>query len=239
MGAVLNSNSSYITFVHNTLWHNGTSTSPGNLSYCKKPPVTDTVIKNNIISDSLGDFDVSINCSVISDFNNFYNIKELSVKWLGQSLNWVDYVNVSGQDQHSLTDNPFFNPSEGDFSLSEESVNIDSGSALTKTTSEGSGIVVPVVDALYFSDGFGLMEGDKIRIGNQLVVVIMAFDYQRNIIRVDHQISWNKDETVSYDFSGASPDRGAKEAALSVQGSISFFSSDRLERLFIARLFQR
>ena len=216
MGAVLNSNSAGITFVHNTLWHNGTSESRGNLAYCIKPPVTDTVIKNNIFSESTGAYDGWMNCAVVSDFNNIYAARNISMSWFGSDQNWPSYVNTSGQDSHSITTNPLFvNPLGNDFSLSDQSPDIDSGSPLTQTTAAGSGTTLPVGNASYFTDGYGLVTGDTIRIGTETAVVI-SVDYKANTITLDRQISWNMGDSVSYNYSGTNPDRGAKEITISV-----------------------
>lgn len=211
MGAVLNSNSANITFVHNTLWRNGAPESRGNLAYCIRPPVADTVIKNNIFSESLGAYDGWINCAVMSDYNNLYSTRSLSVNWLGSTLRWSDYRNSSRQDLHTITANPLFdNPWEGSFSLLKQSPDIDSGGSLTQVTSSGSGTAIPVDDARYFSDGYGLVVGDTVRVGEETATVIDV-DYRANTITVDHPIHWDTGDSVSYDYAGSNPDRGAKE----------------------------
>jgi len=211
MGAVLNSNSTDITFVHNTVWKNGESESRGNLAFCIKPPVTNTVIKNNIFSESNGAYSAWMNCPLVSDFNNFFDSRSLRMQWLGADLSWPDYINTSGQDSHSITNNPLFvNPVEGNFSLSDQSPDIDSGSSLTETTGAGTGTTVPVSDARYFTDGFGLVVGDAVRVGTATAIVTNV-DYIANTITVDQKIRWNLGDGVSYIYSGMEPDRGAKE----------------------------
>jgi hypothetical protein len=215
MGAVLNSNSANITFVHNTLWKNGPPTSRGNLAYCIKPPVTNAVIKNNIFSESASEYDAWLNCAVASDFNNIYNSRVINVRWSGEALSWPSYVNTSGQDSHTITNNPLFvDPAKGDFSLPEQSPDIDSGSPLTQTTAAGSGTTVPLGDARYFTDGFGLVAGDTVRIG-AATAIVKKVDYAANTITVDRQIRWNLGDSVSYVYAGKGPDRGAKELGIS------------------------
>jgi parallel beta-helix repeat protein len=214
MGVVINSSSSGITFVHNTLWRNGVSGSRGNLAYCIKSPVMDAVIKNNIFSESSGDFDSWMNCSVQSDFNDFYTVRESKFNWLDTKLDWSGYLAKSGQDSHSIIGNPLFvDPAKGDFSLSEQSPNVNTGSPLTQTTSSGSGTSIQVKDARFFSDGFGLNNGDKIRVGSTITVVIQV-DYKTNVILVNEPLSWNSGDNISYPFSGIAPDRGAVEMGL-------------------------
>ncbi len=58
---------------------------------------------------------------------------------------------------------PLFVDSDiGDYRLSESSGCIDAGSALTKTSSSGQGTAITVEDALYFTDGYGLVAADTI-----------------------------------------------------------------------------
>jgi parallel beta-helix repeat protein len=209
MGAVLNSDSADIVFVHNTLWQNGAPESRGNLAFCIKPPVSRTVIKNNIFAGSAGAFDGWLNCAVTSDFNNFYNTRDLVVSWQGKDLNWPAYLSASSQDNHSITTNPMFmNPAEGDFSLLKQSPDLGSGSPLTQTTAAGSGKTISLGDARYFSDGYGLVVGDAVRIG-AVQAVIVKVDLTANTITVDREVRWNQGDAVSYRYTGANPDRGA------------------------------
>jgi parallel beta-helix repeat protein len=237
MGAVLNSNSANITFVHNTLWKNGASASRGNLAYCIKPPVTNTVIKNNIFSESAGEYDGWMNCAVISDFNNLYNSRNLAMYWSGEVHNWKDYLDTSGQDSHTITNDPLLvNPAGGDFSLSGQSPDIDSGSDLTQTTAAGSGMTVPLGDARYFTDGLGLLAGDTVRIG-EVTAVVKKVDYTDNTITVDRQIIWKRGDSVSYLYSGTKPDRGAKEAgSLGELPALPLDSGTKVEGLWHAFL---
>ena len=219
MGVVINSNSANITFVHNTLWRNGMSDSRGSLAYCIKPPVVNTVIKNNIFSESSGAYDGWINCAVISDFNNIYNTGSLAVNWLGSDLSWSDYIHTGGQDSHSITTDPLFdNPIGGNFSLSKRSPDIDSGSPLTQTAAAGSGTMIPVGDAGYFTDGYGLVTGDTVRVG-EATAIVTGVDYTANTITIDRQIRWGMGDGVSYGFTGTKPDRGAIE--MGFMGEIS------------------
>jgi hypothetical protein len=193
------------------VWQNGALESRGNLAFCIKPPVTNAVIKNNIFSGSLGDYEGWFNCAVNSDFNNISNPDSILINWQGEELSWPAYVKASGQDGHSITTDPLFvDPSKGDFSLFPQSPNVDSGSPLAQTTSAGSGKTISVDDARYFTDGFGLMDGDTIRIG-EATAVVSGVDHISNTIIVDRPIQWEKGDSVSYNYAGMNPDRGAKE----------------------------
>ncbi len=121
------------------------------------------------------------------------------------------YKSATGKDIHSIdgTDPKLKNPSSQDYSLKDESPCKNMGGFLTHTTSGGSGTVISVADARYFTDGFGVKEGDRIKIGDSRAVVV-GVNYLLNTITVDTPIVWNKGEGVSYDFDGERPNIGAK-----------------------------
>jgi parallel beta-helix repeat protein len=217
IGANLNPGAATTLFFNNTLWRNGTtSSSKGNLTLCAATPVTDLVIKNNIFSEATSLYDVWINpidCGFISDYNNFYNTRDLSI-YYRTGLNWTRYLSLSGQDVHSTSINPqFTNPQGYDFTLNSNSPDIDSGIFLTQTDSAGSGTNVVVKDARYFSDGKGLISGDTINIGLN-IVTITAINYAGNSLIIDRSINWNKGDGVSFPYNGSGPDKGAFESGI-------------------------
>jgi hypothetical protein len=107
--------------------------------------------------------------------------------------------------------NPLFVDAAGDdFHLQAGSPCIDAGGPLTTTPTAGSGTVVPVDDALYFTDGYGLIDGDVIRVGGERVIVLDV-DYDNNLLTVDRSISWSAGGSVYTDYAGAGPDLGAYE----------------------------
>jgi hypothetical protein len=89
---------------------------------------------------------------------------------------------------------------------------IDAGAFLTKTTSEDSGNQIPVEDARYFMDGWGIIEGDEIQLEGQTETVrVTGVDYNNNILTVDTSLSWSNGQGVSLTYKGSSPDIGAYE----------------------------
>lgn len=98
-----------------------------------------------------------------------------------------------------------------DFALQPGSPAIDAAVPLTWTRSGGNGRVVPVEDAAYFSDGFGVALGDMIRIGQSRPARIMEIDYAKSTITLSDPIQWEQGAPVSLDFHGAAPDIGAIE----------------------------
>jgi hypothetical protein len=117
------------------------------------------------------------------------------------------------------TDPLFVNESALDFNLQLESPLIDAGAALTETVGSGSGAQVVVVDAKYFSDGWGVVDPDWIKIGSQNPVQIVSIDYNTNTITLASSLSWNngdrvnlyKDSSGNVVLYGNNPDIGASE----------------------------
>ncbi len=58
----------------------------------------------------------------------------------------------------------------------------DTGIHLTFVTNSGSGTILTMDDAGYFSDGFGIVDADWIKIGSTDPVEIASIDYDTNII---------------------------------------------------------
>ncbi|HBG07223.1 MAG: hypothetical protein A2075_09595 [Geobacteraceae bacterium GWC2_58_44] len=87
----------------------------------------------------------------------------------------------------------------------------DAGASLTTITSaSGSGTTITVDDAYYFSDGFGIINGDNVQINNQLVA-IKAVNYATNTLTLARSISWTEGDAVNLPYSGKAPDIGAFE----------------------------
>ena len=99
-----------------------------------------------------------------------------------------------------------------DFALAPGSRGIDEALPLTRTTSAGSGKVVAVADASYFFDGFGIVPGDRIRIGGGKPLKVTKVDYASNSVTLAESAEWTKDAAVTLDYAGDGPDIGAYEA---------------------------
>ncbi len=107
-------------------------------------------------------------------------------------------------------DPQFIDPNSGNYHLQDGSQCIDAGINLTRTVSSGSGNAIKVEDALFFSDGYGLVTPDMIRVGTN-VVKLVEVNYDSNIVVIDQSISWQMDDPVSLDFVDDAPDIGALE----------------------------
>lgn len=89
---------------------------------------------------------------------------------------------------------------------------IDAGASLTRTVDRGNGRNVEVEDASYFTDGWGVIEGDLIQLEGQTKRVrIVKIDYKNRVITVDCTLSWRKGQGVSLPYKGVAPDVGAYE----------------------------
>lgn len=100
---------------------------------------------------------------------------------------------------------------EDAFRLNRNSAMIDVGDFLTQTTAAGSGKSVAVEDAGWFTDGFGIDEGDLLKIGSNAPVRVTKVDYNKNVLLVDSSVSWSKNAPVSLSYEGAAPDIGWAE----------------------------
>jgi parallel beta-helix repeat protein len=203
--------------VHNTFYRNGQNSQRAQAVvgvWSHLPEVERTVFRNNISADSLADIDLWIvGLTHTLDNNNYYNsLRELSVRWQGSIVNWYTYILTSGQDGYSISSDPrFIDPGKGLFKLMTDSPCRDAGGPLTTTTSNGSGTEVEVADARYFSDGMGVIEGDRIRIGANRIAIVLGVDYETNMITVDRDLQWNTGDNVNYPYHGGAPDMGAFE----------------------------
>jgi hypothetical protein len=110
--------------------------------------------------------------------------------------------------------NPMFEEAANhNFLLLEESQMRDAGGFLT--TAAGPGIQsnqLVVADAYYFSDGFGIKNGDSIQFeGQSESVAVTGINYATNTLTLESAMSWNAGDGVALKYSGTSPDIGAFE----------------------------
>ncbi|MGZ3972474.1 MAG: hypothetical protein ACXVJM_21850 [Mucilaginibacter sp.] len=109
-----------------------------------------------------------------------------------------------------------------DFHLKPGSPAIDTGGFLTTTTVGGSGTVIQVADAAYFTNGFGLIPGDLIQLNGQTQKArITAIDYVQNTLTVDASLTWQQGQGISLAYEGSAPDQGAYEFIQNSGGNLS------------------
>jgi parallel beta-helix repeat protein len=214
-GLVINNPAEDIYVANNTLYNNGYSGGQrGGFTLGQTDDTCDNIkFFNNIVSTSTNPWDLYINhcANYTFDYNNYYNTRALSVYYTGSTINWASYLATSLQDANTITDDPVFTDTgSDDYTLQETSPDIDSGNFLAKTVGSGSGTVVTVDDAGYFSDGVYNSTGDTIKVGDD-EVTITGINYSTNELTVDADISWNNNDDVSFAYSGDAPDIGAYE----------------------------
>jgi len=101
--------------------------------------------------------------------------------------------------------------SAGDFRLAAGSAAINAGRWLTSTVAASSGREIAVQDASYFSDGFGLIEGDLVAVGEHRRLRVTRVDYEGNRLELDRAIDVAAGAGVTLAFNGSAPDVGAIE----------------------------
>lgn len=115
------------------------------------------------------------------------------------------FANTSGTPDVS-------NPNQFDFHVQPGSPAVNAGVFLTKTTTAGSGTVIPLEDAGFFIDGFGIVPGDRIQLqGQSQTAGITSVDYSTNQLTIDTTLTWTAGLGVSLPYSGQAPDIGAFE----------------------------
>ncbi len=105
-----------------------------------------------------------------------------------------------------------------DYSLAPDSPAIDAGEALTVTRAAGTNtIYLPVEDARYFFDGFGIPGevGDLLMIGpDKLQARIVHIAERQNTLVLDRRVTFGKGDAVNLAYSGKAPDLGAYESGM-------------------------
>jgi hypothetical protein len=110
----------------------------------------------------------------------------------------------------STADPLFSNVAEKDFTLLADSPAIGAGTSITVVTSPtGTGNSFDVEDSAFFNDGYGIAEGDIIRVGANAEARITAI--ASNTITLDKDVRWFKGDGVYWRNQDSSPDIGAYE----------------------------
>ena len=207
-------------FFHNVIYHNaGRGVSINDWG----GTCNNNVFKNNIIFDNEGQpDDVQIRFDTAGELDNNIFTHNLIYKDTGTKvrvqliginpLTWWE-ENYASNFNNNVQSNPFFVDEPGyDFNLLNNSPAIDAGTWLTTTISAGTGTNLPVQDASYFIDGYGIVEGDLIQLENQTVTArIIGVDYNANVLMLNISLTWDEGQGVHLPYSGAAPDIGAYE----------------------------
>ena len=88
------------------------------------------------------------------------------------------------------------------FHLQSGSPAIDRGGFLTTTMSAGQGTSIPVKDAGYFFDGWGVVGGDTIQLQGQTATARIV-SISGNTLVVDKSLTWSAGQGVSLSYQGS------------------------------------
>lgn len=169
--------------------------------------------KNNIIYNNAG-YQVIVNPDIVTNnyFSNniFFKLNTPGVLKVANTSYSVD--GIQKIDARQWVNNIQLEPAlQSNYVPIINSPVIDAGDFLTKVTSiSGVGKVLTVSDAGYFTDGFGIIPGDSIRIGNTTTTIV-SVSYAQNTITVVDSIAWKTGDLVSLPYSGTKPDIGTHE----------------------------
>jgi len=95
------------------------------------------------------------------------------------------------------------------YRLSAGSPGVAQGAFLTKTTAQGQSATVPVADASFFTDGFGITAGDMVKLqGTAQAVQVTHVDYAANTLTLAQSVAFSSGQGVSLDYQGTAPDIG-------------------------------
>lgn len=97
-----------------------------------------------------------------------------------------------------------------DYGLLPGSPCIDEGRPLTFTTSSGTGTRIPLQDSRFFFDGFGLLAGDIIVVGENPPVRVVSVEDDKHLL-VAETVWWQAADPVTLPYEGTAPDIGAVE----------------------------
>ena len=110
------------------------------------------------------------------------------------------------------TDPQFVDAPKDDYRLKPGSPCIDAGADLTHCRFTGSGLKVTVNDALYFCDGFGLIDGDMVVIGPSKPARVVGVDYDTKTLTLDRSVDFKAGDPVNLVYKGKAPNIGAFES---------------------------
>lgn len=146
-----------------------------------------------------------VNNSISGSRIRFYPAGDKDLSWLQTEYPAYWHDNVAANPQ-------FVDEAERDLRLQPSSPMLDAGAFLTKTTRSGSGKKIPVEDARYFMDGWGIIDGDLIQLEGQTKRARIAkVDYEKNVLTIDRKLRWSAGQGVTLPYEGSAPDIGAYE----------------------------
>lgn len=222
------------TYVWNNTWckiQNGsTSTSQQAQGYEAPNPGGNAVcnisdVRNNTLTDS----PKCLNSGSSRGFYGPYDLVSYVTNWThGTNHTYAyggteaTYPTLSAASPANLAkaDPLFLDRANGDFHLTPTSPLRAAGSNFVKAVGSGSGSTsLTVSDAYPISDGFGVVDGDWIKIGSGAYVQVASVNYATNVVTLSEARTWSNNDAVyvkGTEDVGALPYGTADAAILSV-----------------------
>jgi hypothetical protein len=191
---------------NNTFFHNGFTLLSG----------VETWKQNGMLVAKHGNSAPATNISIVN--NLFYDNKIDAIRFY---YTIRDSQDIRNNWEHA--GDPFFtdivskfdpwNTNLPDFHLKKESPCIDKGTFITFITSPtGSGTQFTVKDAMFFTNGWGIIEPDTIQLKEDFKrVSISEINYATSQITVSSPLSWTQGQGVNLAYNQDAPDIGAFE----------------------------
>lgn len=136
---------------------------------------------------------------LVLDFNRWQVQGPPHYHWDGAARDLGQMRSAYGYELHSGTD----------------TAGTDAGTFLTVTTTAGSGTQMPVQDAGYFFDGYGLVPGDGVQLEGGGSATVLAVDYGTNTLTLGKPLAWRAGQGVSLPYTGSRPNIGPDECGTS------------------------
>ncbi len=173
---------------------------------------TNNNVVNNII---LGNYPKNVDATILTyqDFRG--NLTNDAVNPLFVSTNGLGYVwNASNLP---------------DFRLQAGSPCIDAGTWLTYAQSSGSGTSIVLTNSHYFTDGLGLIAGDRIQFqGSTATATVTSNNTALGVLHFSPSLSWNSGDGLSLAYNGIAPDQGMFESSVFPSPTVSMSGSLRM-----------
>lgn len=199
----------------------------GNWDYVDGCRVENNYIKNNIVYSDSQDYQINIRDHAGIDTNFYFN----NLLWEAVATDIIYFEAVVGSVVSIETAYPLYFKKNiqqfpilnADYKPSKNFQGIDQGDFLTNATNSGSNdTIIEVDNSGYFTDGWGLINGDIIQLEGQLQTVrIMDINEDSNKITISDPLSWEIGVGVSLPYSGRAPDIGTYEYDASLNIAVS------------------
>ncbi len=186
-----------IYIYHNTFYNNFEGLDIGAHALSQNLNIVNNIFSQNLvyqIQNSSNDFDLN----QLTVKNNLFD--GLNPAWAISGINYITGI-------PNFVDAPLNN-----FHLQSTSIAINQGTYLTKTSSSGTGNTIPVLNAGFFSNGYGVISGDIIQFeGQTQEFEVIAVDSINNMITLNQPATWNVNQGISLKYNESLPDIGAFE----------------------------